>query len=197
MFMKVKTLNETRLRSAAQQLWRQVLDSGYAPTLVVGIERGGGYVTDAMGLTELGVAVERVRVQHATTQVKNNRGVSSLMRRLPYVVSNVLRSVEMAARHRQTVSFDGVRDGLSPTLAAKLQQLPANEQTKLLVVDDAVDSGITLAKVMSALGHVEKAGGEVRSAALVVTSREPAWRPDYCLEERVLYRFPWSNDYHG
>lgn len=65
---------------------------------------------------------------------------------------------------------------------------------RLLVVDDAVDSGVTLATVLNVLRALCPAGTEIRSAVVTVTLDGPLIQPDFALHRGILCRFPWSFD---
>jgi hypoxanthine phosphoribosyltransferase len=66
--------------------------------------------------------------------------------------------------------------------------------SRVMVVDDAVDSGVTLAAVLRTLRESCPPGTELRTAAITVTRPSPAVEPDYALWRGVLCRFPWSFD---
>jgi hypoxanthine phosphoribosyltransferase len=63
-----------------------------------------------------------------------------------------------------------------------------------LVIDDAVDSGATLATALQVLRDVCPPGTEMRSAAITQTLDRPMVRPDYVLHRGTLCRFPGSFD---
>lgn len=70
------------------------------------------------------------------------------------------------------------------------RQLPG----QVLVVDDAVDSGITMQAVVEALRRA-RPDVEVRAAVITVTTGRPSVSPDYTLyNNHTLIRFPWSID---
>ncbi len=66
--------------------------------------------------------------------------------------------------------------------------------SRVVVIDDAVDSGATLHKVMTELQAVYPTV-TFKSAVLTVTSPAPIYRPDYTLfDNQTLIRTPWSID---
>ncbi len=72
---------------------------------------------------------------------------------------------------------------------------PSERARKILVVDDAVDSGYTLSHVLEAVKAVLPAGAEVRSAVITVTTDDPLVMPDFYLyNDKTLVRFPWAMD---
>jgi hypoxanthine phosphoribosyltransferase len=64
----------------------------------------------------------------------------------------------------------------------------------MLIVDDAVDTGVTLAVVMEALVKRAPAAATIRSAVVTLTTTKPVIAPDYVLIRQKLCRFPWSMD---
>ena len=65
---------------------------------------------------------------------------------------------------------------------------------KILIVDDAVDSGYTLKAVLDKVKENVKNESKIFSLAAVVTNKEACIWPDYTLYSDVLIRFPWSLD---
>ena len=69
----------------------------------------------------------------------------------------------------------------------------AGPNPRIVVVDDAVDTGATLARVLDAVAH-RAPDAEIRSAVITVTTERPWATPRYTLYRRQLCRFPWSLD---
>ena len=63
----------------------------------------------------------------------------------------------------------------------------------ILVIDDSVDTGATLARVLDLLKH-RAPDADLRSAVITVTTASPLIAPDYTLFRQKLCRFPWSLD---
>jgi hypoxanthine-guanine phosphoribosyltransferase len=97
----------------------------------------------------------------------------------------------LTARKRaptEPYAFDtGERQGLVDWLGRN------RPQPVLLVVDDAVDSGATLMRVLAELRKLVPDGTVIRSAVVAVTTKTPLIEPDYVFH-RQLCRFPWSLD---
>jgi hypoxanthine-guanine phosphoribosyltransferase len=72
-----------------------------------------------------------------------------------------------------------------------------SEPPHVLVADDAIDSGVTLATVLGLLREVCPRGSDIRSAVITQTLMDPVVRPDYVLFQCTLCRFPWSFDAQG
>lgn len=71
---------------------------------------------------------------------------------------------------------------------------PISGAARILVVDDAVDSGATLLGVVNAAKAAVPLA-DVRSAVITQTTTAPMTAPDYTLyNDKTLIRFPWSLD---
>ena len=149
------------------------------PDVVLGIETGGRFVAEAMHTS---VPHCYVRLQRAATPRKSR--LRGLLARLPRPVADALRLAESwlrGLRRPVPVEFRG--------------ELPAalRGKRRVLIVDDAVDSGATMLAVREAVGRALP-GAAVECAAIVVTTRRPLVVPDKYLYDNVLIRFPWSMD---
>ncbi len=194
--MKVLTLNEEGLRMAARRLADDIVGScpdGF--DLMVGIRRGGAFVAD--GLQEAlpdGYCRRRrdVELQRPSTKRKGNR-LSAILRRMPIWMLNTLRCVEarmlqLSCRGKSVeeigLSFD---TGSLPSLDGK---------PRILVVDDAIDSGVTIRVVCDALQERYGMDAVIKTAVVTVTTDAPLLDADfYCYHDHTLVRFPWSMDY--
>ncbi len=196
--MQVVTLNEEALSKASRDLWSSVERSGFRPTHVVGIVTGGAVVVDRMRATlPRDVRTVKVSMARPGTEMKRRSASGRLLARLPYAVTDRLRVLEAAvlARRNGNGAENGWRD-LSPEDATALGDITQTPGARVLVVDDAVDSGRTLAAVAGRLR--DNAGADrVKTAVIVQTQPDVVMQPDYRLFDGVLCRFPWSNDYHG
>lgn len=80
------------------------------------------------------------------------------------------------------------------TIPVNPLEIAGSAPARILVVDDAVDSGATLRTVIATIRSTWP-DAEIRSAVLTVTRSRPLILPDYTLYPRgTLLRFPWSLD---
>lgn len=184
--MKVITLHPDAFERACRRLADDVRP--FAPQLIIGILHGGG---------EVGRRVARCFPEAEYVEVETHRpgksrkaSLKGLLRHMPAFLADMLRRIEMRrVQNRQpeerTVELPG-------DLAAILEKMP---ERRILIVDDAVDSGATLKAVVGAVRRAAPQAG-VRSAVLTVTAQNPVEKPDYALwRDGSLIRFPWSFDY--
>lgn len=193
------TLRQPEFASACAELMRQV-EADYLPTLVVGIRTGGFVVAEAMVRSaRTALTVLPLTCQRAGTGAKARLPfLRSVLATLPRPAIDLLRRIEhdllIAPRRHQS------REQLIDTtevnaIAGWLTDRPPTQ--RILVVDDAVDSGVTLYTVLQHLGRVCPPETEVRSAVITQTLPEPRIRPNYALYQQTLCRFPWSYDAFG
>lgn len=183
--MKVTTLNDEAFSEACRRLEERTRSFG--PDLVVGIVTGGELVAGRMFASVPHVSVESRR---PTTAAKERcGGVWRLVRRLPLWMRNSLRIAEArmlsAGKPREVGAVE-----LSPSVASAIAGAG-----RVLIVDDAIDSGATMARVLEAVRGV---GGERQTATAVinVTTKKHLVEPDYRLYvDRRLVRYPWSKDF--
>jgi hypoxanthine phosphoribosyltransferase len=175
----------------------RLVEANFAPTVVVGIRTGGLNVALAMArASATNPPVLPITCQRAATAMKARLPwLRPLLAAFPRPLVDLLRRLE----HRMLI----MRRARKPPIqvinraeagAIALMLAPPAKTPRVLVVDDAVDSGVTLMTVMRLLREVCPPGTEMRSAAITQTTEHPALRPDYVLYRDLLCRFPWSFD---
>lgn len=192
----VVTVSEERLQVLGGALVDLMHDRGFVPEAVVGIANGGVRVVEALPKRE-GLAAWSCRLQRPGTE--RRKGLSRLLCRLPYPVTNLLRVLEDWLHGRRAVTVPAP----TATLANDLERISAEIERRgihrVAVIDDAADSGATLACVMNCLRESLPDSVDLRSAVITAT-RSPeraAIIPDFHLFDLTLLRFPWSLDYRG
>lgn len=195
--MQVVTFTPSLLSAACCQLARQVMESGFIPEVVIGICNGGAQV--ARSMTKLLPAEAlycEVSISRPSTLHKRQTYTHRLLRHLPLWLCDVLRMLEsrVAAYRSSQVSPERIGNlELSPEVTSLLNTRPG----RVLIIDDAIDSGATMQKVCSQL-QARFPDAQIRLAAITVTTQHPVVDADYSLyHNSTLCRFPWSNDYRG
>jgi hypoxanthine phosphoribosyltransferase len=195
--LRVVTLGPTEFETSCEQLCCLVMKDGYVPTHVVTIASGGTKVGSAfrrlLSPSTAFIDVSLSRYSAPTKALTRQRGLNS---RLPYWITDQLRRIEHWLR---SMAFDEKRahEKVRSSRPAWTGLDAIGPNARALIVDDAVDSGVTLAIAMNALRAHSRAGTEVRSAVLATTWRRPLVKPTYSLYSGILCRFPWSNDFHA
>ena len=145
--MKVLTADSHEFARLCLKLKEMVKSSGYEYDILVGIARGGVYVADNFGSD----TVFSIKTQRAGTSVKTH-ALSRILRRLPAFVNIALRCAEskVLAIKDRILKPAPVQVSVCDELIAMLLQ----GGHKVLVVDDATDSGCSLLSVLNAIEAV-------------------------------------------
>jgi predicted phosphoribosyltransferase len=64
---------------------------------------------------------------------------------------------------------------------------------KIVVLDDAIDTGATMKSVIDAL-RASGCNGRILTIVFAWTNVRSLVRPDFWYKESVLVKFPWSHD---
>lgn len=167
------------------------------PDVLIGIRTGGLYVAESMAkAVKFSLPVLSLTCRRKSTAAKNRLGpVKRLIAALPRPIVDRLRVIEhkMQTRGPSRSRFDNFTfdHGELAILDDWLRE--AGPNPRILVVDDAVDTGTTLALVLDAVAH-RAPEADIRSAVITVTTERPWATPRYTLYRRQLCRFPWSLD---
>lgn len=185
----IRTFDSMSFQAACADLMH-VVQSSYEPTMIVGIRTGGFAVAEAMARAAgQNVEIAPLTCRRAATRTKA-QFLGAMLARLPRRIADALRLLELRliSTRRRAAAPQPVDQAEADAIGSKA------DGGRLLVVDDAVDSGLTLATVLQSLRSVCPASTEIRSAAITVTLDRPIVSPDYALFRRVVCRFPWSFD---
>lgn len=181
-----------------EQLCRELTERthGFGADAVVGIATGGEVVARAMQpFLPVGTTMAYVRLQRASTGVKSGVRLDVLLRPAPRRLLDLLRWLEVEYREFsfrfRKAPAEPARPVVDPQAIEALA--PVSQARRILIVDDAVDSGRTLQLAMLAVRAVAPQA-EVRTAVLTSCWRRPPVTPDFYLFQRTLLRMPWSFD---
>lgn len=198
-FKKVVTLDGADLERDSELLARLVVRD-YMPQAVLGIATGGALVARHMSFgpdtQQLECAMRRVGT---TAHARWGIG-ASVLSRTPYCISDTLRRIEDGVLERRGSEPRSPTEELIRGVHAAGAAMLERGLKRLLVVDDAVDSGATLHCVLSVIASLKDLSGvDVQTASIAVTRTlgSALATPDYSVYRDTLCRFPWSADHHG
>lgn len=178
---QVVTLNVGSFNEICIRLERMVMSSGFVPDVVLSIATGGVYVGERLFASRPHVTT---KLQRPGTAAKTNF-FSGIVKKLPQPVLDAMRVAEASV-------LDILPARVIDPSRVVLDDLSAYD--RILVVDDAVDSGATLNAVLQAVKSAYPEA-EVRSAAVTVTTTRPLVTPDFAIfNNYTLIRFPWAMD---
>jgi hypoxanthine phosphoribosyltransferase len=204
--ISIQTVGPREFREGCGRLW-DIAEQSFRPDLVVGIRSGGWWVAEEMRMARApsGVVFVPLTCRRPTSDVKGKSpAFKLLLKALPYVVLDVLRLLEYYALtlpRCRAVSKNGAAELRLPDAtemdAVRAAAARLRPGARVLVVDDSLDSGATLASVIKTLQRVLPVDAAVRTAAFTVLGPSPIVDADFFLYHRINCRFPWSYDFHG
>lgn len=188
----VMTLSEEEFQEECRRLATKIKVSGFSPNLVIGIHKGGVEVANNLGFQ----SAKRVDIVIEKRNGGRNNVVRNILVRLPRPINNMLRIIDLRLKGKRNRGFDCLRvkyiaqDGTEVNLENMFSEIGNG---KALVVDDAVDYGVTMQRVLKEL-QKKVPEAEIITAAITVTTQNPIQKPDFQLYNDALIRFPWSID---
>lgn len=197
LWFRVKTLTQEGFHQAAADLLALVRKD-FQPDIYIGIRTGGYDLAKLMVPEEATLLVTSCR-RPGTAKKESMPLLKKVLKKLPYFLSNPLRVLEhIYLTQRKPPQpkknfVPNVEEMAAVTEAVQKLSQPA----KILIIDDAVDSGATFAAIAQAVRDAAGIEAEIKLAAITVTTEYPLVQPDYKLFRHVLCRFPWSFDFHG
>lgn len=182
----ILTMHPADFDTACQRLQALCASAG-EPDLVVGIERGGGFVARRLFPSAPHVMVT---LQRQGTPYKSAGLAHWLLRRLPYAALDLMREFEATLREKHSPRRISSL-ALDPIAAGAV-----GSARRILIVDDSVDTGAIMQTIRHAVASYAHPDTSISTAAITVTTSQPLIQPDFALyRNHTLIRFPWSNDY--
>ncbi len=185
----VKTLIGVDFDNACHELARKVIMAGFEPDIIIGVKSGGDVLGRIMSSDFPNAYYTTVDASRPGSTTKKTNG--SFLSKLPYFITNAMRIVESYVLS-MFEHGDSERD-VRINFDEKCKELLNKSGCKILIIDDAIDSGATLRQVKGKLLGMYPECCCI-SAVMTVTVPTPAEKPDFRLFSNKLIRFPWSTD---
>jgi len=180
---KVVDVDLDLLKSMSMDLAEKIEAEGYKPDHILYIERAGiltGYeLSKYFDIPASGILSSR-----NGNSFKSR--VKFILRLLPRFMTHLLRRLELSS------SIHDVNSNRQEFCSKPLP--PKNE--KILVVDDALDTGHSIKAVLRWLKTHGYNLSFVKTAVLTTTGNKPHIYADFTLLDDVICAFPWSYDSH-
>lgn len=190
--MRVITLIGDDFKEACRLL-KEKIDKQYKPDIVIGILTGGGYVGREISKAWPSAKYIETSIRRKSTKKKENGLRHKVLQTLPYFLLNWLRMAEMIYGNIKAKRFNPKREG-EFILSSDIDELLKEKEQYVLLVDDAIDTGATLNLAYESLSSKYPLA-VIKIAVVTVTNNKPMIDADYYLyHDRILVRFPWSND---
>lgn len=178
--MEVKTLHPAELAIACKKIEAYFQD--YEPNCIIGIANGGWNVSQLIfpELPHYKILCQRP----STSNKERNSFIMKIIKAMPDTIKNILRIIESKLLNKND----------SERIIKCEFSLSDIKDSKILIIDDAIDSGNTLNNVIKKIEE-ETFGNEIKTGVITVTTREPFIKPTFSIFNNILIRFPWSMDY--
>ena len=161
-------------------LGKKVHESGYIPEHVLYVERVGLF-PGAEIAKYFDCPISGIAASRSGTSVKSRLKI--VLRYLPRPMTHFLRNLEIKS------NMHGIKKERNVYVE---NEMPPKDK-KLLVVDDAIDTGNSLKAVVDFLIEWGYAPNNIRKAVITTTEENPIYSADISLFERC-FAFPWSYD---
>jgi len=162
-----------------RQLYKIIISSNFNPDGIVYIERAGKLIGEPLA------AKLRIRA----LGIKANRSGGELKRTLSKYLFFIPKPIIQKIKYLELKSnFNGLNKNRNIVFNDNL-----NGFKRIIVVDDAIDSGETVKKVIE---HINSIDSEVtiKIAVITTTTKKPVINPDFFVYENTICNFPWSID---
>ena len=188
--MKVVTLDEKDILTRVNQLIQKI---DFEPDVVIGVLNGAYYLVQLFKEEERFSEVKfyNIKLQRQQESFKKKKIFNIILKLLPYWVLNKLRILESKKDNKSLAKLD------KKALMLKSLQLPItshHKHKKVLIVDDAVDTGKTMYVLKNNLKKVFS-NSEIKVAVIAWTIETSIVQPDFYIFKNILVRFPWSKDF--
>ena len=193
--MKVITLVDEKFSQSCLLLSKKI-NQTYNPDLVIGILTGGGYVGRKI-FNYLNDNKQKkyteIKIQRKNTAPKSKGLFKIILNYSPTFLLNWMRILESLNLEKKAQKNNPKRIG-TITISDEIDIFLKESPKKILIVDDAIDSGATLNLLKEYL-NMHYNNISIKIAVITVTTPHPIIDADFYLyHNRVLVRFPWSND---
>lgn len=193
--MNIVTLTSNGLDWQTQELAKTIGRDHPEPFgAVIAIKRGGSYIAQSFFKNfapERFSAYAEVELQRPSTKRKKGWLVK-ILPHLPLWMLDGLRCAEASLlefKHRIS-KREVPRIELDDEVADRLKNIEGD----ILIIDDAIDSGLTAGAVVNAIRNL-KGNARIYLMVITVTTSRPLVTADYYIyNNKTLVRFPWSND---
>jgi len=188
--MKVLTITSAEFPAVCSSLATEVSQSGYNPDIIIGISNGGSHVGLELHRHFQNATYTDVNIHRKGSKTKNKSAIRFIISRLPKFINNWLRIIE-SFLHQQKKRH--IRLG-EISFSKDISEMLSTKGKKILIVDDAIDSGATMAKLIDYINTAHP-DNTIKVAAITVTTKTPIKTADYYLyHNNTLIRFPWAID---
>lgn len=161
------------------ELAQKIIENNFTPTFILYIERAGRLPAYLLH-ERLGGCIEGIFVSRPGGKLKTL--LSPLLRLIPEKIRNTLRALEL-------IFFRVVR-----RRKVEITNALPNIEDYVLIVDDAVDTGLSIESVVEILNSIGISESHLKIATITTTLANRRVQPDFVCFRGIKFVFPWSHD---
>lgn len=170
--MKIKTISYPELKTACEEIKKYAEKE--KPDWIIPIYSGGKEIIKLSGLSDESWNIHAVYITHPGL----GNGAKSILKKMPEVILNLLRCIDLIRpRSSKRIAYFGEIERVSG---------------KILVIDDAIDRGVTLNLLYKKLEEIGINNNNIRVA---VVNDIRGKGPGFSIYRNTLIKFPWNLDY--
>lgn len=176
-----KTISLEDLDQIINQLYELIDNDGFVPDYVVYIERAGRLIGCKMAEC-FKCPVTGIKSLNSKEKIRDKFG--KLFQILPKQITHYLKIIE-----RNSFYHNSKKD-----IEFSFVQQADNLLGRVLLVDDAIDSGRSLQKAISFLNSKGIKRDSLKTAVITTSMSNPKVRADYSYFDNTVCYFPWAID---
>ena len=187
---------------ACFNLASDIISHNSIPDIIISIAKGGSYVGSNiykyLKIINSNIKYCEVTIQRPCTVFMKNIGIKKIFKFIPNTLLNWIRQINIYVH-------EFIYEHFNPNIKRKgnvdipneiIEYINQKDPIKILIVDDAVDSGTTLEIVTNYIKDLNYSYSNqvIFYAVLTTTYKHPKIIPNFTLYNRTILRFPWAFD---
>jgi len=177
----IENVSLIELRKYSLQLANKIKDKGYEVEHILYVERAGLFIAYEVA-QYFGCSISGIHAKRGGNSLKSR--VRIILRWLPKRVTDLMRRIEEKSNMHAVKSDRNVY----------FEEYPPPKGKKLLIIDDAVDTGNSLMAVINSLVSKGYRKENLYTCVLTTTKKHPKFEADISLFNGISFAFPWSYD---
>ncbi|MNG84690.1 orotate phosphoribosyltransferase-like protein [compost metagenome] len=190
--MDIINPSDTELDILCEELSRNIV-ADFKPDLVIGIATGGKIVAEKVN-EHIKCPIIILKRQRTGTIKKNKLNLQKFLSILPEHFNNKLRKAEaLFNEFWYEVNDQALKENEVILISGSISKIKS--AFKIIVIDDAVDSGSTLKDTLNFLKELANKNTIIKTACINITYVNPGVKPDFFIYKRCMVRYPWAIDF--
>ena len=181
MNFKINTLNFEDIRLYSRQLSTKIQHLGITVDHILYVEKAGLFLGFLIA-KHIDCPISGIYSRRRYDSIKKRSKI--FIRQLPRFLTNLLRQIELhSSLHR-----------IKKNRCVHISSIYPPHNQNILIVDDAIDTGVTLQSVHNFLIFNGYDPNHLKTAVLTTTSKYSFFKADISLFEQRAFAYPWSYD---